>query len=863
MAALASLLLTTVLWTQSAPASAPETGADAEIVRLIRDLNHPQPARRKAAAVRLTELGDAAEAALEKAQPNQPAEARIAIAQILEDIRLSRRGALVVLVVPNGQAWWRTVLPGDVFLAVDGEAIDDVEAWSKAEESGLRNQTRTIRLRRGGRIHDKEFRAGRYGIYWCEYQAGWGDHLAEAVRQHTAGDYPAAAAAIDKAIEAGRKLGVDVEKARGTLGFIARCRYYARPPIERPGYLDSLLKTAPYKDHLADIIRFAMSAHPEDLHLPDELCRRFIRGGDEDAWAYDQLTYRLIFNERRYAEGLVELLKPAQASAKRSDEDRASVLHKLATCLDALGADAELSGVLDRLAAFPEGRARFRWLFPAAVRIGRLDLCETVLSQIPEQEDWENEAGLWESMRAKDRLYQVYLRQGRVDDFRRALADGLADLGFAQDARLYSAYWPKTADVWAERAEKLLDRLPVMNLDFLLSVFAFQVDPDPAEFEQAIERCEAVARNRPAALFHRARLDALKGDYAASLNGYEKIRAHDEKTRPWNKPWDVLPEMEAVRFLSEHAKNLTGQDEKWRRTLYAFKTDDGTRYLITRDIRIGRASPDGKVIEIPLPEPGWWPYKLADGLIVSASGRTVLAVSREQIYQLRPDAAGWSRLVRIPFSQQGWAMHKLGPWADELAAELQSRQPEGCSIVLPDEFADLNKDVPINPLMLGDGTWLYCQAKPRRMFNLSAMLARQLGRRLQIYSTFQAKGTGPFYLATEQGLYRWAPGQDQFAPMPLPGQNPSLPVMIVAEQLLYPDGFQPFAAALPSAGGAMFRIDLKTQQVAPMSLINERLPASYWQSRSPAERIAEAKATLKKAGLDWDALLPPASRPAK
>lgn len=863
MVAFASLLLTTVVWIQSAPVSAPATAADGEIVRLIRDLNHPQPGRRKAAAERLTELGDAAEDPLEKALPDQPAEARIAIAGILKDIRLSRRGALVLLVFSSGQAWHRGVQPGDVFVAVDGEAISDVEAWSKAEETRLRNRPRTVRLRRGKHVIDRKFREGLYGIQWCMYQSGWGDHLAEAAREHDVGNYAAAVAAIDRAIKAGNQLGVNVEEVQGTPGLIARCRYYALPPVERPAYLDMLLKKPPYKDCLAALIGFAMSVNPEDLHLPDELCRRIIGSGDMVEWAHDQLTHRLVFNERRHAEGLVELLKPAYALEKRRPEDQASALHQLAACLDALGADAELSVVLDRLAAFPQGRARFRWLFPAAVRIGRLKLCEVVLPQIPEGSDAEGEGDYWEYLHAKDRLYQVYLRQGQVDDFRRALASGLADLGLAQDARLYSAWWPKTADLWARHAEEQLKYTPTMNLDDLLSALALQVDPNVAKLEKAIELCEATRRNWSTPTFHRARLEALKGNYAASLEWYEKIRAHDRETRLWNRPWDVLPETEAVRFLSEHARNLTGEDEKWRRALYAYRTDDGTRYLITRDIRIGRASPDGRVVEIPLPEPGWWPYRLADGLIVSDSGRTVLAVSREQVYQLQPDAAGWSPLMRIPFSQRGWAIHKFAPWADELAAELRSHSPQARSIVLPEEFPDHNNDAPIEPVMLGDGTWLYCQANPRRMFNLSTMLARQLGRQVQIYSNLRTRSAGVFYLGTEHGLYRWAPGEDRFEFMPLPGQNPSPAVMIVTKKLPYPADFQPFAAALPSAGGAMFQIDTTNHQLTPMSCINELVPASYWSSRSPADRIAEARTALKKAGLDWDALHQSASRPVQ
>ena len=31
----------------------------------------------------------------------------------------------------------------------------------------------------------------------------------------------------------------------------------------------------------------------------------------------------------------------------------------------------------------------------------------------------------------------------------------LAGLGFAQDCRLYAAYWPETADLWARRADEL------------------------------------------------------------------------------------------------------------------------------------------------------------------------------------------------------------------------------------------------------------------------------------------------------------------------------------------------------------------------------------------------------------------------
>ncbi|MGQ9649568.1 MAG: hypothetical protein ACUVXJ_05630 [Phycisphaerae bacterium] len=194
-------------------------------------------------------------------------------------------------------------------------------------------------------------------------------------------------------------------------------------------------------------------------------------------------------------------------------------------------------------------------------------------------------------------------------------------------------------------------------------------------------------------------------------------------------------------------------------------------------------------------------------------------------------------------------------------AELRSHPPQARSINLPEDFPDHNNNAPIEPVMLGDGTWLWCQAQPRRMFNLSTMLARQLGRQVQIYSSFRAKAAGVFYLGTEQGLYRWVPGEDRFEFMPLPGQSPSPPTMIVTRKLPYPADFQLFAAVLPFAGGAMFQTDLRNHQITPTPCINERVPAAYWSSRSPADRIAEAKTTPKKAGLDWDALSPSASRP--
>ena len=862
MMVVAPFLLVSTLMVASPPASRPAENVEAAMAQLVRNLSHPQLKKRKAAAARLVELGNAAEESLEKAKSNQPAELQNTIDQILRDIRQSRHGALVLLVTADGQASRKRIMPGDLFLAIDGKPIDDIDAWSKAEGDHLRNQARTIRLRRGGRIFDEEFQAGRYGIYYCKYEAAWGDHLADAARQHNLGNCSAAAASIDQAIEAGRRLGVNVETVRGAVGIIAHCRYYARPSAERSAYLESLLKTSPYKDNLTDIISFAMASHPEDLHLPDEICRRVIKSDDKAVWARNHLVYRLAFCERRYADALVELLKTGRASETWSPEDGASALHMLGLCLDALDADAELSAVLDRLAAFPEGRTRFRWLFPAAVKVGRLDLCETVLPEIGEGEGSEGEAAVWDYLHAKDRIYQVHLRRGQVDKCREALATGLADFGFAQDVRLYAAYWPKTADLWVRRAEELLDQGPALNVDFLLSAFAFQVDPDLAEFEQAIVRCEAIPRIRAGATLHRARLEALKGDYAASLTRYETIRAKDEQNKPWNKPWDVQPEMEAIRFLSEHAKHLTGQGEKWRRALYAYKTDDGTRYLITRDIRIGKASPDGQVREIPLPEPGWWPYQLADGLIVSASGRTVLAVSRENVYQLKADATGWSLLMHIPFSQRGWAVHKLAPWADELSAELQLHEPQARSIVLPETFQDLNNAAPIDPFMLGDGTWLYCQPKPRRMFNLSAMLTAHSGVQAQIYGCFRAKGDGAFYLGTERGLYHGIPEGNQFALIPLPGQNQTSPVMIVSERLPRSADFRLFAAVLPHAGGTMFSIDLNKQQVVPISIINERMPASYWSSRPPTERIAEVKVVLQKSMLRWEDLQTFVTQPA-
>lgn len=849
---LVSVLLATVLLASPAqaapPDSAPAEAQEAEIARLIRELNHPQFQKRQAAAERLMKMGAAVEEALESARPQQPAEAQAAIDQILRRIREMQRGVLVLVVTDQSQAQRKKVEAGDVFVAINDQSITDAEAWSKAEDAGLRQQKRTVRIRRDNQLIEVKFDAGRYGVFWCPYQSGWGDHLAKAARQHQAGEYAAAAAAVDEAVEAGAPVEGDNQLA----AFAIRCWYYGRPVAERSAWLDELVDSGRFGNRFTALFNLSSVVVPADLHLPLQILRRLVERNPKAGWVHRTRAYRYISRADRYADGLVEALRAFQKEPDMPPADEAYVLGLIGECLNELGADDELSALLERAAAFPEGRQRYHQLFPAALRIGRLDLCEQVLPRI---DDERSSDPLWGYLLAKDRLYQTWLRQGKIDQYREILTAALSELGFAGDCRYYAAYWPETGDIWARRAEQLLEDGPVMNIDSLLSALAFQVDPDLDGFEQAIKQCESMPRTRAAATFHRARLDALKGDYADSLKRYEEIRLRQKQQRPWNKPWDVEPEIEAVRFLSEYAKRLVGENEKWRRALYAFKTDDGTRYLITRDIRIGRASPGGAIVEIPLPEPGWWPHKLADGLIVSASGKTVLALSREKVYRLNPDSAGWSLLTTVPYSQRGWALHFFTPWGDELAAELEKREAGDRAIVLPAELQDLNNNPPQEPFMLADGTWFYGQEKPRQLLNLSAMVAETVGRPLRIYSCVRPTPGGPFFMATEAGLYRWDTMTDVRVPMPLPGDNPNPPVMLVNYRRPSSRGSGLFAAVLPEAGGAMFRIETKGNKLVPVADINEQLPLSYWRTRPPVGRIAEAKQVLEDAGLKWEDLL--------
>src|SRR5438874_2186300 len=98
----------------NAALAAPEFNA------LIRDLNHPQRAKRASAAEALTNLGSEIIPKLESAKDGKPFEVQAAIEQILNDLRWSEHAVLITNVVFGGSAAKKGVIPGDAFLAVDG-----------------------------------------------------------------------------------------------------------------------------------------------------------------------------------------------------------------------------------------------------------------------------------------------------------------------------------------------------------------------------------------------------------------------------------------------------------------------------------------------------------------------------------------------------------------------------------------------------------------------------------------------------------------------------------------------------------------------------------------------------------------------
>ncbi len=103
-------------------------------------------------------------------------------------------------------------------------------------------------------------------------------------------------------------------------------------------------------------------------------------------------------------------------------------------------------------------------------------------------------------------------------------------------------------------------------------------------------------------------------------------------------------------------------------------------------------------------------------------------------------------------------------------------------------------------------------------------------------------------LMSDQGLIRFEPGTERAKRIALPGSEPYPPLVPESTPYERRDPRYVYCARLPEDGGHVYRVTLADESVEEMDMINETLPAHYYDVRLRAEiragldrRFAEAK----------------------
>ena len=112
------------------------------------------------------------------------------------------------------------------------------------------------------------------------------------------------------------------------------------------------------------------------------------------------------------------------------------------------------------------------------------------------------------------------------------------------------------------------------------------------------------------------------------------------------------------------------------------------------------------------------------------------------------------------------------------------------------------------------------------------------------------------WLFSDQGLIRFDTASESLERFPLPGDEPYQPV--IPEWLPYQrnDPRFVYCARLPQDGGQVFRVRLADAQVEALDMINESLPAEYYQLMSRSEIRAQLDRRFTQAGmLDLNGLI--------
>jgi hypothetical protein len=452
--------------------------------------------------------------------------------------------------------------------------------------------------------------------------------------------------------------------------------------------------------------------------------------------------------------------------------------------------------------------------------------------------------------------------------------------------RSYTEWMLRALD---ERNQKMIRRdlarvLPVLGREEALTA------------AKAVSLLEYVQSRPDAELLRAARERAFQCElgrerdlWVAILSAIERLAADQPRAALRElQPWEDAAETQALRhtaaFRAETPATASNLEDLAAPLLAVpMGAEDRHWLILARDHRLllfdaleGRTQPVERPTSSWFPNPLAWPWIGRD----EASGR-VWVYAPQRVIEVRTDnAAGlrlnitteciadFDRAAGPVFDELAQLVAEDGPVVGEESGEfLRAEVLEHAEMVSdPDLYeAVLMRELPRNPAIvhvaLRGGPQLLAEPRSGRVWS-DRWMAKQLGLPDKLRFFAQAvpaendSAAALVWLFSDQGLIRFDTASESLERFPLPGDEPYQPV--IPEWLPYQrnDPRFVYCARLPQDGGQVFRVRLADAQVEALDMINESLPAEYYQLMSRSEIRAQLDRRFTQAGmLDLNGLI--------
>ncbi|MFQ5805632.1 MAG: hypothetical protein ACE5I3_04190 [Phycisphaerae bacterium] len=298
--------------------------------------------------------------------------------------------------------------------------------------------------------------------------------------------------------------------------------------------------------------------------------------------------------------------------------------------------------------------------------------------------------------------------------------------------------------------------------------------------------------------------------------------------------------------------------------------------ILSRDRRLMRFdAPASLLTALPKPTPSWFPNPLTWPWIgrEESSGRTWVYCRRRVIeidragnadglrLNLRTeDIPAFDRYVGPRFSQFAEAVAAVelqpGENSEFLRCEIKAHS-EYCADPDLQEIGmiqSLRQAPQVVHVALRGGPHLLIDTASGRSWT-SLWIQDQLG--LETPPEFFAQalwepaadGSPVVMLMSDQGLIRFELGAEQLTRIALPGSDPYPPLVPESTPYVRRDPRYVYCARLPEDGGQVFRVTLADGSAEEVDMVNEALPAHYYDVRLRAEIRAALNRSFKEARL--------------